>query len=90
MKPGSNQNELIDFPSDHIFKAIGDNRPGFALSIHKAVSSVIPVPLDALKARESGGGKYLSVSVVVRLENRQQLERIYHSLKQVEGVRYLL
>ncbi|MFO7982509.1 MAG: DUF493 domain-containing protein [Desulfuromonadales bacterium] len=90
MTSGPSQNEVIEFPSDHVFKAVGDNRAGFVFSVHRAVSSVVPAPLDALKTRESAGGKYISVSVVVRLDNRDQLERIYESLKQIEGVRYLL
>ncbi len=69
---------------------MGDNRQEFIRSVHRAVSAIVPVSLDMMKSRESAGGKYVSVSIVVRIANRQQLESIYKSLQQVDGVRYLL
>lgn len=88
MQPG--QKDPIEFPSDHIFKAVGDNRQGFVHDVHSAVSSVLPVAFDALKTRESAGGKYISVSIVARLSSRTQLEGIYSALRQIDGMKYLL
>ena len=82
--------QLIEFPCDHVFKVVGDSRETFMPDVHRAVCSVVPVSLDAVKTRSSGNGKYLSVSVVARLENREQLLAIYAGLKKIAGIRFLL
>lgn len=83
---------MVEFPCDYVFKAFGPAGPDsyFAQRVRSAVSSVAEVSLDAMKMRSSTGGKYLCVSVVVRLFNNEQLKAIYLSLGQVEGLAYLL
>jgi malate dehydrogenase (oxaloacetate-decarboxylating)(NADP+) len=44
------------------------------------------VPLDAVKVRESSQGRYLSVTVLARVESRSQLERVYADLRADETV----
>lgn len=84
--------ELLEFPCDYLFKAFGPNDPegSFQNVVRTVVSEVIPVPLDAVKVRPSGGGTYLCVTVVVRLQNFAQLEAIYAALRRIEGLKYLL
>lgn len=82
--------ELLEFPCDHVFKAFGPNEPEFPEAVRRAVVRTVPVSLDAMKVRHSSGGKYLAVSVVVRLHNVMQMEEIYRSLRRVEGLKYLL
>lgn len=84
--------ELLEFPCDYIFKAFGPNDPAarFAAAVRAAVGETVPVPLDALKARASGKGAYVCVSVVIRLHNFDQLKDIYAALQRVEGLKYLL
>lgn len=81
---------LIEFPTDHVFKAMGLNRSAFVDDIFQTVSRYAEVSRDALKIRMSSGDKYLSVTVVVRLHSRHQMEQVYLGLRQVEGVHYLL
>jgi putative lipoic acid-binding regulatory protein len=40
-----------------------------------------PVPLDSVKVRESARGRYQSVTVYIRVETRDQLERVYEDLR---------
>lgn len=84
--------ELFEFPCDHLFKAFGPNDPqgDFRQAVRAAVSSVTPIPLDAIKVRPSSAGTHLCVTVVVRLQNFAQLEAIYAALRRIEGLKYLL
>ncbi|BCA79527.1 DUF493 domain-containing protein [Desulfuromonas sp. AOP6] len=83
---------LIQFPCDYVFKAIGSEGAdgSFLRAVHRAVSDIVPVPLDALKCRPSSRGSYLAVSVLVRLHNMQQVHDIYAALRGVEGLKFLL
>ena len=83
---------LIQFPCDYLFKAVGsDEREGaFLRAVHRAVSEVVPVPIDSIKCRPSSQGNYLAVSVLVRLYNMEQVHSIYASLRGVEGLKFLL
>ena len=87
-----NLDSLLEFPCDYIFKAVGsDTVKGlFSSSVHSAVSSVVPVPLDSIKCRSSSQGNYLAVSVLVRLYNMDQVKSIYAALREVEGLKFLL
>jgi uncharacterized protein len=84
--------ELFNFPCDHIFKAFGPDRTdgGFAQAVLAAVTTVVPVPLDAMKVRSSAKGTYVCVSVVVRVVNFDQVKNIYNALGKVPEIRFLL
>lgn len=84
--------ELLKFPCDYVFKVFGhlSHSEAFREDILAAISRTIPVGLDALKQRNSSGGKYLCLSVAVRVYNRPQLEEIYAALRTVEGLCYIL
>jgi len=83
---------LIQFPCDYVFKAVGseDADGAFLRAVHRAVSDIVPVPLDALKCRSSSQGNYLAVSVLVRLHNMQQVHDIYAALRGVNNLKFLL
>lgn len=82
--------ELFEFPCDHMFKVFGPNDDLFSAAVRSAVSSVIPVSLDAMKVRPSSGGAHQCVTVLVRLNGYPELLSIYSALKQVPRLRYLL
>lgn len=83
---------LLEFPCDYQFKVFGpaadDN--DFAGAVHRAANSVMPVSRDALKVRLSSGGRYLCVTLLVRLQNRTQLDAMYRVLRQLPELCYLL
>lgn len=79
------------FPCEYVFKAFGPGEStGFATAVQQAVSTVVPVPLDAVKIRMSGQGNYQAVSVVLIMHNLEQVHAIYQSLKTVPDLQYLL
>ncbi len=85
-----NPEELFDFPCDHAFKAIGDVGEAFVEGVEKAVGRIVPVSQNAVKVRPSSKGNFQSVSVIVQLQNYQQLLDIYSELKKVPSLKYLL
>ena len=85
------QEELLTYPCVYEYKVFGpaaDKR--FAATVLAAVNRSVPVTRDAVKTRQSSGGRYQCVSVSVRLENGGQLSAIYDNLRTLEGVCYLL
>jgi putative lipoic acid-binding regulatory protein len=78
---------LETFPCFYTFKVFGRRSDTFADRIRGVVSATLgEVPRDSVKVRESEHGRYLSVSVYVRVESRDQLERIYTDLRAEEEV----
>ena len=88
----SSLSQLLEFPCGYQFKAFGPNdaEDTFVLAVREAVSSVVPVSLDAVRTRLSGRGTYLCVTVIVRLYNVDQVKTIYASLRRIETLKYLL
>jgi putative lipoic acid-binding regulatory protein len=82
--------ELLQFPCDYMFKAFGPNEDRFTDAVRKAVSTHVPVSLDAVRTRPSREGTYLCVSILVRLHNFDQLKEVYNQLRKVHGLKYLL
>jgi putative lipoic acid-binding regulatory protein len=82
--------QLIDFPCDYTFKAMGVSGEDFSSAILSAVRQFALVSQDAVHIRPSGKGNYQSVSVLVWLENYQQLTDIYARMKTVTGLKMLL
>lgn len=82
--------DLVEFPCDYLFKAFGPDGEAFHEAVRAAVSTVIPVSLDAVRVRSSSRSSYVCVSIVVQLHNAEQLRAIYKALQGVEGLRYLL
>lgn len=81
----------LNFPCEYVFKAFGPgNSTGFATAVQQAVGTVVPVPLDAVKIRKSGQGKYQAVSVLLIMHNLEQVHAIYQALKTVPDLQYLL
>lgn len=82
--------ELVEFPCDYLFKAFGPNNDPFIDSVRSTVSKTVFASLDAIKVRASSKGEYQCVTVVVRLQNIEQLKAIYSDLQQLAGLKYLL
>lgn len=84
--------ELVDFPCHFEFKAFGPGGEASAFfdQVNAAVATVVPVSRQAMKSRPSSTGKYLCVSVLVSLQNRQQMEKIYAELRKIDSLKYLL
>jgi putative lipoic acid-binding regulatory protein len=81
---------LIDFPCFYEFKAFGEAGDDFPNAVLASVATLIPVSRDAMKIRNSSGGRYQCVTLVAELHNSEQLKSIYAVLRQVDGIRYIL
>jgi putative lipoic acid-binding regulatory protein len=82
--------ELLEFPCEYTFKAVGLCGEEFRQQVENAVAACTLVSRDAVYVRESRNGTYQSVSVMVRLHSSQQLFDIYARLKTVSGLKMLL
>lgn len=79
--------ELEQFPCIYTFKIFGRHNQTFAERVREIVAATLgPVPLDSMKVRESARGRYLSVTIVVRVHSRAQLEEVYRDLRAEEEV----
>jgi len=73
--------KLLEFPVDFPLKVMGRRVDDFAQSISAIVREHVPTFDPAtMELRTSSHGTYLSVTVVVRVESREQLERLYREL----------
>ena len=72
---------LIEYPCDFPIKVMGRTQAGFAQAI-LAVVRVHAPDFDGatMQMKTSKGGKYLSVTCVIRATSRQQLDDLYRAL----------
>ena len=82
--------DLLEFPCQYQFKAVGEAGEAFKAAVVAAVREHVPVVDDAVRCRPSGKGNYQSVSVLVTLHSYQQLTSIYAELRQVPELKMLL
>ena len=87
----NNPESPFEFPCPYPIKAIGHYADDFA-DIVIAILQRHDPDLDAgtLEKRLSNGGRYLSVTVTITAQSREQLESVYAELKGHERVLYLL
>lgn len=72
---------LLQFPCDFPIKAMGAAADGFEAHVVEIVRHHTPdLGEAAVQSRPSSGGKYLSVTIVVRATSREQLDAIYREL----------
>lgn len=78
---------LEQFPCFYTFKIFGRRSDTFVERVRQIIATTLgAVPLDAVKVRESSRGRYLSVTVLIRVDTRSQLERVYADLRAAEEV----
>ena len=81
--------ELWDFPCHIVFKAMALNRALIEENIVTAIQSVLPGDYTA-DVRPSKKGNYVSVSVRLHLENKDQVEAVYKAVRSVPDVKMCL
>lgn len=77
----SEQESLIEFPCDFPIKVMGEMRDDFAEIIVAEIRKQLP-DFDSSKVemRASSGGKYISLTCIVHVTSRPQLDDIYRAL----------
>lgn len=82
---------LLEYPCVYTFKAIGLAGDDYVEHVRKLVSGAVGyVSPDSCSVRESGKGKYQSVSVLVQLETEEQRRAVYQAFWEDERVVFYL
>ena len=72
---------LIEYPCDFPIKIMGKTQTGFAQAVLAIVQAHAPdFDGSTMQMKTSKGGKYLSVTCVIRATSRQQLDALYQQL----------
>jgi putative lipoic acid-binding regulatory protein len=72
---------LLKFPCDIAVKAMGRAAPHFDALVVGIVRRHVPdLKEGAVRTRASGKGNYISVTVTVRAQNREQMDALYREL----------
>jgi putative lipoic acid-binding regulatory protein len=79
------------YPSEYTFKIMGLAADDFAEHARRLVARVVAdVPAERVTVRASGGGKYLSVTVIAVLRSEEERIAVYAALKADARVVYAL
>jgi uncharacterized protein len=72
---------LLDFPCEFPIKAMGKAEADFDALVVKLIRRHCPDLLEgAVKSRHSNGGRFVSVTVTIKAQSREQLDNIYMDL----------
>jgi putative lipoic acid-binding regulatory protein len=75
------QQSLLEYPCDFPIKVMGRTRHGYAQSIIAVVKQHTPdFDASSVGMRLSREGTYMSLTLVVRVESREQLDALYREL----------
>ncbi|MCU7876010.1 MAG: DUF493 domain-containing protein [Candidatus Thiodiazotropha sp. (ex. Lucinoma kazani)] len=81
------QETLLKFPCDFPIKVMGKAEPGFEAMIIELVRRHTSEVLEtAVNSRLSKGGKWVSITINLRAESKDQLDAIYLDLSAHEKV----
>lgn len=86
-KEASEEDSLMEFPCSFPIKAMGIARDDFDSLIVEIVRKHSPdITESAVKTKPSRQGKYISVTVTIEAQSREQLDNIYLELTAHERV----
>lgn len=81
--------ELLDFPTRHLFKVIGP-KEGLSVEVRRALSSLGFGEHLMMTERYSSSGWYLSLTFELEVVSGQQLDDIYRALEAIDNASYVL
>ena len=91
MPSGARRDDLIEYPTPFPIKVVGVNEDGFVHAItHIARQFDSTFDATTIELRESGGGKYLGVTITVLATSRAQLDELYRALSTHPMARWVL
>lgn len=91
--PGADPHKqsLIEYPCAFPIKVMGAHVSGFVDALVHVTRQFDPAFDDAtVELRESKGGKYLGVTLIVNVSNREQLDELYRTLSSHPMVKVVL
>lgn len=90
-RPTMSDETLLEFPCDFPIKIMGRDEEDFrAAAIALVEAEVGKLEEAAISTQSSRNGRFLSVTVTVRAESREQLDSLYRSLTAHERVLVVL
>ncbi len=85
------EESLINYPTDFPIKAMGLSTPDFAQAVGAAVREILPsFDPSTIRQEKSKTGKYTSLTLIVHVENREQLDTVYRLLTSHPMVKIVL
>ena len=91
MSETEHQETLLEFPCEYTVKAMGETHH----QLVEIVTGIIrqhagDIAEDAITSKQSSGGKYTSITVVIEATSKKQLDAIYQGLSKHPAVKYVL
>jgi putative lipoic acid-binding regulatory protein len=78
---------LLEFPCEFPIKVMGRDTPDFYAAVRELVEKHAgPLPDDAIQSALSRNGRFVSITVTVTADSKQQLDNIYQELSAHEDV----
>ncbi len=78
---------LLEFPCEFPIKMMGRDTPEFRTMVRELVEKHTgPVADDAIQSSLSRNGRFVSVTITVTAESREQLDNIYRDVTAHEDV----
>ncbi len=83
----STEDTLFEFPCEFPLKVMGRHAAGFENHVMAIIARhVDEAEILESKSRPSNNGNYLSVTVVIQAQSKQQLDRVYIELNASDAV----
>lgn len=91
MSEASGEDTLLQFPCEYPVIAMGESHP----ELDSIVVGIVrrhagDIAEVTVTSKQSSGGKYTSITVVIEATSKQQLEAIYQDLSGHEAIKYVL
>ena len=87
MSEQQNADTLLEFPCDFPIKAMGLNTDEFITRLHALLAPHVgELPNQAIHQQLSRNGRYISVTMTIEAQSKQQLDAIYQALTDEELV----
>ncbi len=82
---------LIKYPCQFPIKVMGVDTASYRLKVVELVSVYVPELCDEhIKERHSKSKKYLSLTITINAQNREQLDAVYSALTSCDEVSWVL
>jgi putative lipoic acid-binding regulatory protein len=82
---------LLKFPCSFPIKVVGRNEPEFEALVLALVSAHVgEIRAHQVRKRASSNGRFLSLTVTVEAQSREQLDDLYRTLTSTEQVLFVL
>lgn len=85
------QSTLLTFPCSFPLKVIGKDEQDFTSLVVAIVRKHVPqLRDDSVQRTLSGGGKYVSLTMIFTAESKEQIDALYRELSEHESVLVVL